>query len=191
VAGNYRARAVASFAGWSSEVQIFGAPDTELPPLQSVDLLKFRRVCGSFITGVAVVSCRDRGEPVGLTVNSFTSVSLDPPLVLFCIHRDSQLLAALRPEMAFAVSILADHQRLVGRAFASRETRRFVGIRSHVGVTGAPILSDALAYVEGRILREIDGGDHVIFLGEVLGLDVLAEDMPLAFFRSAHIPVTG
>jgi flavin reductase (DIM6/NTAB) family NADH-FMN oxidoreductase RutF len=156
-----------------------------------IDLLEFRRVCGSFVTGVAVVSGRNQDGPVGLTVNSFASVSLDPPLVLFCIHRRSPLIAAFRPDSVFAVNILADYQGSVSQAFAHRDTRRFGDVRSHVGITGAPILSDALAYLEGRIRRVDEGGDHMILLGEVLGLDILAEARPLTFFRSAHLPVRG
>lgn len=167
------------------------AADADSNRSAAIDLSAFRRACASFITGVAVVSGRNGGVPVGLTINSFTSVSLDPPLVLFCVHRESQILAALRPGEPFAVSILAEHQDALCRAFAKRETRRFLDVRFHEGTTGAPILSDSLAYVEGRIERRLDGGDHLILLGAVLGLGVLADDMPLAFFRSANTRVGG
>jgi 3-hydroxy-9,10-secoandrosta-1,3,5(10)-triene-9,17-dione monooxygenase reductase component len=160
-------------------------------PGSVIDPGVYRRACASFITGVAIVSGRNGGVPVGLTVNSFTSVSIDPPLVLFCVHRESQILAALREGQPFVVNILAEHQDALCRAFAKRETRRFLDVRHHVGVTGAPILSEALAYIEGRVAREIDGGDHLILLGEVLGLGVLTDSMPLAFFRSANTRVGG
>lgn len=167
------------------------ATDADSTRSAAVDLSTFRRACASFITGVAIVSGRNGGAPVGLTINSFTSVSLDPPLVLFCVHRESQILAALQPGEPFAVSILAEHQDQLCRAFARRDTRRFLDVRFHEGVTGAPILTESLAYVEGRVARQLDGGDHLILLGDVLGLGVLADDMPLAFFRSANTRIGG
>jgi flavin reductase (DIM6/NTAB) family NADH-FMN oxidoreductase RutF len=158
-----------------------------------VDPQTFRSVCANFATGVTVVTTGANGEVAGLTVNSFTSVSLDPALVLVCIHNDSGELPVLRETGAFAVNILAADQQEVCRSFASRHTRRSVEVDTRPGISGVPILSDALAYFECRVEREVDGGDHVILLGEVIDLAVQREDRPLAFFRNAfhELPVSA
>ncbi|HYT25416.1 MAG TPA: flavin reductase family protein [Actinomycetota bacterium] len=155
-----------------------------------VDTRLLRSVCGHFTTGVTVVTSGSTSFVVGVTVNSFTSVSLEPPLILVCIHNDSSDLPALRGTGAFAVNILAADQEEVCRTFARRHTRRATGVDVHPGLTGVPILSKALAYLECRLRREVDGGDHAILIGEVVALDVLRDDRPLAFFRSAfhHLP---
>lgn len=150
-----------------------------------VDPRAFRSVCGNFATGVAVVTSGAPGSVSGLTVNSFTSVSLDPPLVLVCIQNDSSELPALQRTGAFAVNILAADQEELCQAFASWRTRRLVDAPVRRGVTGVPILSAALAYLECRVEREVLGGDHVIVIGEVLELAVQRDDGPLAFFRNA------
>jgi 3-hydroxy-9,10-secoandrosta-1,3,5(10)-triene-9,17-dione monooxygenase reductase component len=145
-----------------------------------------RRVCSNFVTGVAVVTGRDGPEGTGLTINSFTSVSLDPPLVLLCIHRKSRMLGTLQRTGRFAINILAEHQQDVCRQFATADSRTITHVGTRAPLTGVPILRDALAYIECRVHREIDGGDHVIVLGEVLGLDVLGDGRPLTFFRNGH-----
>ena len=153
------------------------------------DVRALRHALGRFATGVTVVTTRcPSGKLVGLTANSFSSVSLDPPLILFCVHQRSRMLDTLRRTGQFVVNILAEHQKDLCRAFAGKETRQFGGdgVAHHAGLTGAPILSDALAYMECRVHRLDDGGDHQIVIGEVLGLDVLAESNPLTFFRNGH-----
>jgi 3-hydroxy-9,10-secoandrosta-1,3,5(10)-triene-9,17-dione monooxygenase reductase component len=155
-----------------------------------VDARLLRSVCGHFTTGVTVVTSGTTSFVVGVTVNSFTSVSLDPPLILVCIQNESSELPALRRTGAFTVNILAADQEEVCRTFASRHTRRARTVDVHAGITGVPILSKALAYLECRLQREVDGGDHAILIGGVVALDVLRDDRPLAFFRSAfhHLP---
>ncbi|MEV7779641.1 flavin reductase family protein [Kitasatospora sp. NPDC088351] len=147
-----------------------------------------REVCGRYPTGVAVITCEVAGgeEPVGLTVNSFTSVSLDPALVLFCVHRDSRVLSVVEKVGAFAVNILAADQADLCRAFARRDTADFGGLRHGPGVTGSPVLADALAFLDCRLHAMFPGGDHVIVVGRVVHLGLLREDQPLTFFRSAH-----
>ncbi|WP_198287094.1 flavin reductase family protein [Frankia sp. QA3] len=146
----------------------------------------FRSVCGNFATGVAVVTSGTTSPVSGLTVNSFTSVSLDPPLILICIQNESSELLALKRTGAFAVNILAADQEDICRAFASRHTRRLVEVDTREGITGVPILSTALAYLECRVEREVYAGDHVIIIGEVLELAVQRDDEPLAFFRNNY-----
>ena len=145
----------------------------------------FRAVCGLFVTGVTVVTTTARSQAVGITVNSFASVSLDPPLVLFCVHRDSRLRPALEEAGSFVVNILTAEQEPVGRAFADRTADRFQDVPARAAPTGAPILTDALAYVHCRVEREIPAGDHVVILGEVLDLGVLRGGDPLTFYAGA------
>ncbi|MFI2437050.1 flavin reductase family protein [Streptomyces sp. NPDC018693] len=139
------------------------------------------------MTGVVVITFQgaDR-EPAGLTVNSFTSVSLRPALVLFCVHHNSRALTAVRKAGGFAVNILAADQKELCRAFAARETARFAGPAHRGGATGSPLIADSLAYLDCRVHDIVPGGDHAIVLGEVVDLGLLREEPPLTFFRSAH-----
>jgi flavin reductase (DIM6/NTAB) family NADH-FMN oxidoreductase RutF len=143
-------------------------------------------VCAQFATGVAVVTSTGSQGAAGVTVNSFTSVSLDPPMVLFCLHSRSRVRTALSESRVFAVNILTEDQETVCRSFSSRDSSDFSGMRHVEGETGAPIICDSLAYLECRIKEEYAAGDHLIVLGEVVRLDVLRHDKrPLMFFRSA------
>lgn len=153
-----------------------------------VEARVLREVCGHYPTGVAVITCggAEGEDPVGVTVNSFTSLSLDPALVLFCVHRDSRALAAVQGVGAFAVNILASDQAGLCRAFARRDTADFTELPHGPGATGSPVLSDALAFLECRLHAVFPGGDHVIVVGEVVDLGLLREEQPLTFFRSAH-----
>ncbi|MGP3925222.1 flavin reductase family protein [Streptomyces sp. 8N616] len=152
----------------------------------------FREVCGQFVTGVAVITCQGSDkELVGVTVNSFTSVSLDPPLVLFCIHRESRAMPAIRESGGFAVNILASDQAGVCRAFAARDTAGFGELAHRSGVTGSPVIDDSLAFLDCRLHDLHSAGDHEIVLGEVVDLGLLREEQPLAFFRSSHPRLEG
>jgi len=145
-----------------------------------------RKVCARFVTGVTTVTSTGSEGVVGVTINSFTSVSLDPPMVLFCLHSRSRLRLALSESRVFAVNILAEDQESLCRSFSSRSSSQFAEVPHHTGETGAPILSDSLAYLECRVKEEYEAGDHLIVLGEVVRLDVLRhDDQPLTFFRSA------
>lgn len=146
----------------------------------------FRRACGRFATGVAIVTTLDAGgAPCGLTVNSFTSVSLEPPLVLFCLDRGSQALAAFEQANSFVVNILDEAQRELSQRFATRQDDRFAGIDYRLGVSGAPVLADSLAILECRRHAVLDGGDHLVFLGQVI--DVSARDGdPLLYFAGRY-----
>ncbi len=155
--------------------------------LARVDGTQLRSVCGHFVTGVTIVTSIDGQEPAGLTVNSFTSVSLDPPLVLFCLHRASTMRRAISVTKCFTVNILSEAQHDLSRLFATRGVRRFSAVRYSAGPNGAPVLLDALAHVSCRLIKESDGGDHVIVLGEVTDVGILDEcASPLTFFRGSH-----
>jgi flavin reductase (DIM6/NTAB) family NADH-FMN oxidoreductase RutF len=127
----------------------------------------FRRVMRHYPTGVVVVAaCRD-GQPYGMTVNSFTSVSLDPLLVMFCAGRSSRTWPILRYAGWFAVSILSDSQGDLCRTFASSGRDRFAGVAWSLGKSGQPVLDDATAWLECEIADVLPAGDHEIALGRV------------------------
>jgi flavin reductase (DIM6/NTAB) family NADH-FMN oxidoreductase RutF len=130
---------------------------------------RFRDVMGRFPTGVTVVAaCLPGSEPWGLTVNSFTSVSLDPPLVLVCIQKDGQSHQRLLDTEWFAVSILAAEQAEIARRFSSEPTgNRFEDVKWSEAGRGSPILDDAAAWLECSIQEVMPGGDHSIVIGRV------------------------
>ncbi len=130
----------------------------------------FRQVMGQFATGVTVVTTTSQGKPSGLTVSSFTSLSLNPPLVLICVDRASNTLPLFRESKIFAVNFLTAKQVHLSRSFAMPSEDRFehfCHVPYHIASTGAPILDDILAFVDTRLVAEYPGGDHVIFVGEV------------------------
>jgi flavin reductase (DIM6/NTAB) family NADH-FMN oxidoreductase RutF len=130
----------------------------------------FRQVMGQFTTGVTVVTTRSQDGLAGLTVNSFTSVSLEPPLVLICVDVNSTALPFIRASGNFAVNILTSEQEFLSRCFATTSSERyehFCYAGFHVASTGSPILDEALAFIDNRIVAEYPGGDHVIFVGFV------------------------
>ena len=135
----------------------------------------FRQVMGHFATGVTVVTTRSEKGLSGLTVSSFCSVSLDPPLVLICVDLNSYTLPYIRESGIFAVSILTDQQEHLSRCFATSSDERyehFCHASYHVAATGSPIIDGALAFIDTRVVAEYPGGDHVIFLGQVEAMGV-------------------
>ena len=133
----------------------------------------FRQVMGQFTTGVTVVTTRSHEVLAGLTVNSFTSVSLDPPLVLICVDVYSSVLPFIRESGTFAVNILTSEQESLSRCFATTSEVRFEHFchaSYHIAATGSPILDGALAFIDSRIVAEYPGGDHIIFLGHVVAM---------------------
>ncbi|HLX59269.1 MAG TPA: flavin reductase family protein [Ktedonobacteraceae bacterium] len=140
----------------------------------------FRQVMGQFATGVTVVTTATSEGLSGLTVNSFASVSLEPPLVLICIDLHSQTLPFLRASGYFAVNFLTNEQENLSRCFAITSVERhqhFCHAPYQVAATGSPILDGVLAFVDAHIVAEYPGGDHAIFLGEVeaMGTDGKAQ----------------
>ena len=149
------------------------------------DRRAFRNALGCFATGVTVVTTvTDAGEPVGLTANSFSSVSLDPPLVLFCLDRASHNLGAFRAAGRFAVNVLGDDQRDLSVRFSTTIGDRWDGVEWEAWETGAPILKGCLASIDCTTEAVHDGGDHSIFLGEVLNSSRGAGPQALVFFGS-------
>jgi len=152
----------------------------------SLDPAVFRRAMGQFATGITVVTGRDpEGRPFGLTVNSFTSVSLEPPLVLFCLANRSELNAALGLTKRYAVSILSEEHEDLSNRFAKPGADRFAGLEMVEGEHGLPLVPGALAWLECRVTDVHPGGDHAIYVGEVLRIEV-RPGRPLLYHASAY-----
>jgi 3-hydroxy-9,10-secoandrosta-1,3,5(10)-triene-9,17-dione monooxygenase reductase component len=141
---------------------------------------------GHFATGVTVVTAAGDSGPTGLSENSFTSVSLDPPLVAFCVARLSSTWPVIRESGAFCVNILGEDQEDVCRVFARPGAKRFHGIGWRPAPSGAPILADVLAWVDCAVEGEHEAGDHLIVVGAVRDLKVLHEGRPLVFYRGGY-----
>jgi flavin reductase (DIM6/NTAB) family NADH-FMN oxidoreductase RutF len=142
---------------------------------------------GHWTTGVAVITARTAaGRPCGLTANAVCSLSLDPTLVLACIERVSDTHSCIRAVGAFAINILgAEHERMARRFSGQEVPTKFEGVAYREERTGAPVLEEALAWVDCRLWRSDDGGDHAIFIGEVLAGDA-REGAPLLFYRGGY-----
>ena len=151
-----------------------------------IDQARFRMVMGHWLTGVTVITAMDGEEPVGMAANSFASVSLDPPLVVFCAGKTSSTWPRIEKAGAFAVNVLADDQEDVSRVFATKDADRFSSVGWRRGVVGSPILETALAYLDCTIEAKHDAGDHLLVVGRVLDLDVQRDRSPLAFYRGGY-----
>jgi flavin reductase (DIM6/NTAB) family NADH-FMN oxidoreductase RutF len=155
----------------------------ELHPVQAQE---FTRACARFATGVAVASVRDAaGNPHGLTVSSFTSVSLDPPLVLVCIAHSTTSIDAFRRAKHFGVSVLAADQKEISDRFARKGQDRFEGVGWAPGECGVPLLSGALATFECAATSCVTAGDHDIFIGTVVHTRI-SDSQPLVYFGSKY-----
>ena len=144
---------------------------------------ELRDVLGCFATGVAVVTTRgEGGAPVGLTINSFNSVSLDPPLVLWSLSLNAPSLGAFRANGAFAVNILSERQANLARKFARPASDKFAGVDWEPGCADVPLIAGAAARLECRTWRRYEGGDHEIIIGEVIAM-AATDKAPLIFHR--------
>jgi 3-hydroxy-9,10-secoandrosta-1,3,5(10)-triene-9,17-dione monooxygenase reductase component len=151
-----------------------------------IDSRSFRKALGQFATGVTVVTTRDAaGRPQGLTVNSFCSVSLEPPLVLVCVDQRSEVNPGLHASRLFGVSVLAEDQEGASRRFAEAGEKKFADLPLLTGASGVPLLPGALAHLECRLASAHPGGDHTIFVGEVLSLAV-SPGRPLLYHGSEY-----
>lgn len=148
--------------------------------------MEFRRALGQFATGITVVTTRDaEGRHMGLTVNAFASVSLDPPLVLVCIDDRSETHDGFEASGVFGVSVLSEEQESWSRRFATPGQEKFATGDLMTGETGVALVPGALAHIECRVSATLPGGDHTIYVGEVLRLHV-APGAPLLYHASAY-----
>jgi len=147
---------------------------------------EFRRACGRFATGVTVATVFDaEGLPHGLTVSSFTSVSLAPPLVSICLGHAVSLIDQFRAANLFGINILADDQQRLSERFARKGEDRFQGVAWTPGETGVPLIDGVLAAIECRVEQRIPVGDHDIFVGRIVATRV-ADGAPLLHFSGAY-----
>jgi flavin reductase (DIM6/NTAB) family NADH-FMN oxidoreductase RutF len=152
----------------------------------TLDPALYRRTCARFATGITVVTVVDElDHPHGMTVNSFSSVSLDPPLVLVSIDLRNAILGHFLSSPYFAINVLAEHQEHLSRRFSSVSENRFTGIDWHPGEFGVPLLDGVLAQLECSVTRTFEAGDHTVLIGEVRLASYIA-GRPLVFFNSAY-----
>jgi flavin reductase (DIM6/NTAB) family NADH-FMN oxidoreductase RutF len=154
------------------------------PPL-SVDIRTVMRHFASHVT--VVTSALNTGELFGLTITAFTSVSLDPPLVLICVRNESSATELFKKSRRFCVNVLSEDQRPIAEKFSlAGEGGRFVGLDYYIGKGGSPIIRGCLGYIDCRITRDIREGDHTIFFGEAV--DVSSEEKrPLLYLNRNYV----
>ena len=151
------------------------------------DVVEFRRALGAFVTGVTVVTTiQPDGSPRGFTANSFTSVSLDPPLILVCIAKTASSHPVFSKTSHFAVSVLAQDQRPVSGVFASKSADKFGQVEWHVCHTGAPVMDGASASFDCETHEVVDAGDHIILIGRVVDF-THTSSTPLGYCRGAYV----
>ncbi len=153
----------------------------------TLDSTQLRQVLGSFVTGVTVVTTVDADDqPRGMTANSFTSVSLDPPLVLVCIADTAHSFPVFNASESFAINILCENQIEVSNLFASKSPDKFSAIKWHHGLTGSPIIDASLAWIDCRIEQKLTAGDHLILLGRIEESHYRS-GMPLGYFKGGYV----
>jgi len=156
-----------------------------LNPISGPEL---RRVLGHFATGVTLLTCRDEGRARGMTANAFTSVSLEPPLVLVSVGKQATTCRQISASGAFAVNILSSEQEEIARRFAGRHREMvdpFWDLAYRPGQSGSPILADVVAWVDCSLYATYDGGDHTLFLGQVVEIGLDPTRGPILFYGGA------
>lgn len=166
------------------------APDEDglaLDPGYAIDPAAFRDALGCFATGVTVMTTRSEdGEPTGLTVNSFNSVSLDPPLVIWSLKLNAKCLPAFRSRRAFAVNILSSGQKDICLSFATSNSDKFAGVEWTPGLFGVPLIHGAFVQLVCSTVSRFPGGDHEIYLGRVLQINKFDKG-PLVYYRGGFV----
>ena len=146
-----------------------------------------RKIMGHFATGVTVVTTRVGDQMHGMTANAVTSLSLDPPLVLVCVEKRAAMFEHLRESRCFAMNILAENQQDISNRFAMKGPKEFGDLDWFAETTGAPILRQSLAYADCKVVDIAPGGDHDIFIGQILGGGLLnAAEKPLLYYAGAY-----
>ncbi|MEJ7608894.1 MAG: flavin reductase family protein [Bryobacteraceae bacterium] len=151
-----------------------------------IDPDTFRKTCSRFATGIAIATVTDAdGAPFGLTINSFTSVSCSPPLVLICVDFRCNILSHFRSAPYYGINVLSEAQRELSVRFSQPQGDRFADIGWSQGITGVPLLQGSLACMECCVTQTVDAGDHVVLLAEVIYARY-AEGDPLLYYRSRY-----
>jgi len=151
------------------------------------DTRELRDALGTFATGVTIVTAMlPTGQPIGFTANSFTSVSLDPPLILVCIAKTAAGYATYTSTGSFCVNVFSEDQRDLSGTFAQRGTDKFVGVSWHQNQTGSPIIDGGIGHFDCSMHQIVDAGDHAILIGRVVGFDA-NNDAPLFYHRGKYV----
>lgn len=151
----------------------------------AIDDALFKLAMSHFASGVTVVTTEHEGKPFGMTVAAFSSLSLHPPLVLVCVEKTVKSHDAIAGAGKFGVSILNSKQTDVSNRFASRAEDKFAGTEIVHGELGLPLIAGAITRLECRVTEKLEGGDHTIFVGEVVGAQT-EEGEPLVYYRSGY-----
>ncbi len=155
--------------------------------LPNLDARDFRNALGCYPTGVIIMTgLAQNGERVGLTINSFTSVSLDPPLVSICLARTANSFETLQMSQGFVLNVLRDDQRRISGEFAKSDADKWRGVNYRDGINGVPILVPNLAAFQCSPYAEHDGGDHIIVIGRVEAVEYDAGTAPLVFHQGGY-----
>jgi flavin reductase (DIM6/NTAB) family NADH-FMN oxidoreductase RutF len=164
----------------------------ESEPAQTFDSKEFRRALGCFPTGVAIISSREpNGEPTGLTCNSFSSVSLEPPLVLWSLRKASKSIEIYKAAKSFAINVLAEDQDHLSQRFATSSiAKKFDGVAWRIGYDDLPLIDNCVARFECSMFAQHDAGDHIVFMGKVEHFEVVREQDPLVFYKGAYMMLT-
>jgi flavin reductase (DIM6/NTAB) family NADH-FMN oxidoreductase RutF len=162
------------------------ASQPPLPALSKIEKQQFRRICGKFASGITIATVLDsEGACHGMTANSFTSVSMAPPLVLVCVDHRARIREHFRIGEHFGINILSAGQKNLSDKFAGSGYDRFEGVSWYAGQTGVPLLPDVLATIECARVNVVTAGDHDIVIGEVLHADC-QDGEPLVFYASQY-----
>ncbi|RLL43938.1 flavin reductase [Oceanobacillus piezotolerans] len=154
-----------------------------------MDVREFRNAMGNFASGVTVITSKDENDNfVGLTVNAFSSLSLDPAQILFCIDKGSSSLPAIKKGNAFVVNILQEKQELVCLGFAKKGGNKFKDVPISLSDEGVPVLTDNLATIHCHVYEIYEGGDHLIVVGDVGDFSYDESKTPLLFYRGKLNP---
>jgi flavin reductase (DIM6/NTAB) family NADH-FMN oxidoreductase RutF len=152
-----------------------------------LDAREFRQALGQFATGVAIITASDAdGKPIGITMSSFNSVSLDPPLILFSVDRKALSLGAMLDAKGYAVNLLSRRQEHLSNQFAKALSDKWQSVEHSLGHAQAPLIQGALAHFECVPYAHYEGGDHIIFVGQVLRFNFHPDEEPLLFFRGKY-----
>ncbi|MGI9505386.1 MAG: flavin reductase family protein [Geminicoccaceae bacterium] len=148
---------------------------------------RFRQALGQFATGIVIITTRNGvGRPRAITVNAFTSVSLDPPLVLFCLGKSSFHFDVFAEAQSFAINVLRADQQALSNRFAKEAEDDLADLATRSLMTGSPILPGYLAALDCTTETQHDAGDHLIVIGRVLAIDEIASGEPLVYFESGY-----
>jgi flavin reductase (DIM6/NTAB) family NADH-FMN oxidoreductase RutF len=151
-----------------------------------MDSKQLRHIMGHFATGVTVVTTKDAaGTPFGLTANAFASLSLDPPLVLVCVDKAAQCYSCFAGSGHFVVNVLSEEQEEVSRRFATKSASKFDDIGWRASAHGVALIDGAIGHIECKIVYSYEGGDHTIYVGEVISA-VGGEGRPLLFYKGKY-----